>query len=101
MVQPNTTAMLEQLKTCIRSGLITPTKKIDLDTFICFTQATPSGKTYHQMGFEQLPDEHKQIFFGKKVGDFIGSYKIIAIFDLWNIESDLYGEVKKCNDAAS
>lgn len=74
---------LDQLETLIMAERITPTKRVDFETFICFTEATPQGQNYHQCELHILPDELKPHFYGKTLGDSFGRFKIIGIFDVW------------------
>jgi hypothetical protein len=75
--------LLEMLKSYIRDGVLTPTKRVDLETLICFTEMKQEGRYYHQFEFSKLPEDWRNLLFGRNLGESIGNCKIIAIFDVW------------------
>lgn len=75
--------VMSQLEILIKQEVLTPTKRVDLDTFICVTELSPQGKMYFQGEFNTLPDMHKAMFFGRNVGDSFGPYKVVGVFDVW------------------
>lgn len=80
--------LLNELKKLVRNETATPAKLIDFDTLICFYELNVNGsKTYFQCLFNELPNNFQLAFKDKKVGDKIGNFKILAIYDVWEEKS--------------
>lgn len=75
--------MLSQIETFIRQGVFTPTKRVDLDTFLCITELTAHGKAYYQGEFNTMPEQQRAMFYGRTVGESFGNWKLVAVFDVW------------------
>lgn len=75
--------LLSKIENLVSLGVITPTRRIDLETLVCFTEKTPQGNAWHQYIFEQLPKELAPHFLGRSIGDSFMNFKIVAAFDIW------------------
>lgn len=82
----DTAKMIEAVQKFIDQGILTPTKVIDLETFVCFTESTPQGSIYHQYPFESMPKDFQDLFLGRRTGEEFGRFKIVATFDVWPLE---------------
>jgi hypothetical protein len=80
---PNVRIMLSQLENLIKQEILTPAKRVDLETYLCITETTPQGRMYHQCEFDKLPEAHRAVFLGRTVGESFGNYKLIGVFDIW------------------
>lgn len=78
---------VEVIEKAVESGEFTPTKYADLGTFVCWTENTPQGKIWHQWPLETLPSEQQKLFRGRQVGESFGLFKLVACFDMWQIET--------------
>jgi hypothetical protein len=78
---------LDTLKTLIRQDRITvpgkQTEKINFGSLICFTEEIAGQPVYGQVLFDDMPDNMKHVFLGKKAGDKTAQYKIIKVYDAW------------------
>lgn len=79
----NSKELLYKLENLISNGILTKASHVDSDTFVCFTEIIPQGKTYHQFIFEQLPSEFQSLFLHRTAGEAIGRFKIVEVFDIW------------------
>jgi len=82
MIQ-NKTDLLKKLEALINQGILTPTNRIGLDTFLCMTESTPQGMAYHQRLFQELPDDWRRALDGQTRGYSLGTIKVIGVFDVW------------------
>jgi hypothetical protein len=83
-MQNNFNKLIQGLTKLVHSGILTKGSYVDAATFVCFTEANPlGGIIYHQMSFEQLPDDFRIIFKNHAVGDIIAHFKIVGVWDIW------------------
>jgi hypothetical protein len=88
--------LLSKLSKMIEEGTLTKADRVDLGTFVCFTQMTPMGIIYHQGNFEALPSAIRMCFLGATPGAIIEPYKICAVFHVWLKHETKVVPVKVC-----
>lgn len=79
----NSKELLSKLENLISLGILTKASHVDSETFVCFTEIMPQGKTYHQFIFEQLPSEFRSLFLHRTTGEAFDRFKIVEVFDIW------------------
>jgi hypothetical protein len=86
MLTPQHDILLKKLEELLRTGILTKTDRVASGTFVCLTQETPFGLAYHQGPVDTMPADLYQTLKDAKVGDRIGSIKVIAIYDIWAVD---------------
>lgn len=85
MLNPNALVMIGELEKLLRNDIITPSKKVDPDSFLCLAQMAGSMVVgYVQVHIAQLAERDQKLLLDKVKGDVIGDTKIIGIFDIWS-----------------
>ena len=79
-----TEQLIKELETDLRSGDLTVTDKIGPGTMVCLTIKSGQFVSYAQNVFETIPEFLRNDLTGKKRGDFVGSYKVVGVFDVWD-----------------
>jgi hypothetical protein len=85
MLHPVHHAMLKKLEQSLRDGDLTPTNEVGPGTFVCFTQTTPAGLYYHQGEIDATMPHLAKALYGTRVGEKIGEFKIVAVYDVWPV----------------
>lgn len=87
MLSPQINDMLLKLKEDIQSGRLTEpsseTGAIGPGTYLCLVENTVTTPIYYQLEFEKLHKDWQAKFKGKRKGDQIDKFKIIAVMDCW------------------
>ena len=87
MFGPKASDLIKALEKQIRNGSLTQTDAIGPGTFFCATANMGMfGMSYSQTAYDNLREDQKERYKGKKKGDKIGDTKIIAVFNLWDEE---------------
>lgn len=84
---PQLPFMLDALKLMVRQDVLTPTKIVSAETFVCLAETNAQhGKIYRQCPLSDLPESWQNALMNRKAGDTVHTVKILAVFDIWQPE---------------
>lgn len=83
MITPQIEQMLKDLEKNIKNGNYTPAKRIGTGTYVCVKGMNQFGVSYEQAYYDSLDPNIQAILDGHYLGDTIGQFKILGVFDVW------------------